>query len=98
MFGGERDPQQLADERFWFAHELRPSTRWRPDVELLRAAPARLVVGIGQESTGQICDRTSRALAGALGVEPVMFPGGHIGFVDDPATFATRLRAVLHGA
>ena len=94
-FGGEREPRVLADERFWFAHEMRPSTWWQPDLTLLGAAAARIVVGIGQESTGQICDRTSRALASALDTEPTMFPGGHLGFVDDPAAFALRLRAVL---
>lgn len=29
--------------------------------------------------------------------EPTMFPGGHIGFADDPDGFVTRLRAVLYG-
>lgn len=96
MFGGERDPQIVADERFWFAHEMRPSTWWRPDLPLLRAAAAPIVVGIGQDSTGQICDRTSRALASALDIEPTAFPGGHTGFVDDPGAFALRLRGVLH--
>jgi hypothetical protein len=55
------------------------------------------VVGIGEESGGQLCDRTSAALATALGIEPTMFPGGHIGFVEDPNGFATRLRPVLDG-
>ena len=95
MFGGQRDPQQVADERFWFAHELRHSTRWQPNLALLRAADVRIVVGIGRESAGQICDRTSRALAGGLRTEPTTFPGNHIGFVDDPETFAARLRTVL---
>ena len=53
------------------------------------------MVGIGEESAGQLCDRTSRALAAALGIEPTMFPGGHIGFAEDPDGFAARLRAVL---
>jgi len=35
------------------------------------------------------------SVAAALGIEPTMFPGGHIGFVDYPDGFATRLRAVL---
>lgn len=96
MFGGQRDPQVVATERFWFAHELRPSTWWQPDLAALRDVPARIVVGLGEDSTGQSCDRTSRALATALGTEPTMFPGGHIGFVDAPDTFADRLRAVLH--
>jgi pimeloyl-ACP methyl ester carboxylesterase len=95
MFGGDRDPQALADERRWFAHELRATVYWRPDLEALRAAAPRIVIGIGEESAGQHCDRVSRALAGALGVEPVIFPGDPIGFVEDPERFAARLRSAL---
>ncbi|MFE5477462.1 alpha/beta fold hydrolase [Nocardia sp. NPDC056541] len=95
IFGGDRDPRQVASERFWFAHELRPTTAWVPDPPLLRSIPTRVIVGIGAESTGQFCDRTSRELASALGVDPVLFPGDHIGFVNDAVTFATRLQEVL---
>lgn len=95
MFGGDRDPQQVADERFWFAHDLLGTTRFRPDVDALRAAPVRLVVGLGEDSTGQLCDRASRALAALLGIPTTLFPGDHTGFVDDPAAFAQRLREVL---
>ncbi|MBB5962463.1 alpha/beta fold hydrolase [Planomonospora venezuelensis] len=98
MFGGERDPQQVADERRWFAHELRATVRWQPDLAALRDGPVRIVAGIGEESAGQLCDRASRALASALGIEPAFFPGGHIGFADDPGRFAVRLREVLRGA
>lgn len=96
MFGGVRDRQVVADERFWFAHELRASTFWQPDLPALRDVPTRIVVGIGEDSAGQYCDRTSTALAAALGIEPTIFPGDHTGFADDPASFATRLRAVLN--
>jgi hypothetical protein len=95
MFGGERDPQSVTDERFWFAHELGPSVSWEPDVAALRDGPVRIVVGIGEESTGQLCERTSTALAAGLGVEPTRFPGGHTGFADDAAGFEPVLRAVL---
>ncbi|MFD0206993.1 MULTISPECIES: alpha/beta fold hydrolase [Saccharothrix] len=95
MFGGERDPQDLADERFQYEHMLRPTVRWVPDFDVLRAASSRIVVGIGEDSGGELCERTSKALAEGLGVEPTMFPGGHIGFADDPERFATRLREVL---
>jgi pimeloyl-ACP methyl ester carboxylesterase len=95
MFGGERDPHDVADEHFWFAHEMRPSTYWRPDLATLGTTPARLLVGVGEESAGQLCDRTATALAAALGTEPVRFPGDHTGFADDPAAFASRLREVL---
>ncbi|MGI8722469.1 MAG: alpha/beta fold hydrolase [Geodermatophilaceae bacterium] len=95
MFAPEPGSQRAADQRFWFAHELRPTTRWQPDITALRAGPTRIVVGIGVESAGEICERTSTALAVALGIEPTMFPGGHIGFADDPDGFAPRLHAVL---
>ncbi|WP_449061436.1 alpha/beta fold hydrolase [Planomonospora algeriensis] len=95
MFGGERDPRQVADERRWFTRELRGTTRWLPDVTALRDGPVRIVAGIGEESAGQLCDRATRALAAELGIEPTMFPGDHIGFAEDPERFAARLRAVL---
>ncbi|MDF3305845.1 alpha/beta fold hydrolase [Rhodococcus koreensis] len=95
MAGGERDEQATADEYFQHAHMLRPTTRWCPDIAALQSASTRIVVGIGEESGGQLCDRTSRALAAELGIEPTLFPGDHIGFAHDPATFVARLRAVL---
>lgn len=91
----ERDPQEIADEHHFFVHELRPTTFWRPDLALLGSRAGSIVVGIGEDSAGQVCDLTSNALATALGIEPAMFPGGHIGFVDDPEAFVTGLRAVL---
>jgi pimeloyl-ACP methyl ester carboxylesterase len=96
-FGGERDPQDVSDEHRWFAHELRSTTHWRPDLAALRSTSARIVVGIGTDSADQECDRTSRALAAALGIQPTMFPGGHTGFTEDATAFATRLREVLRG-
>ncbi|MEH0981706.1 alpha/beta fold hydrolase [Micromonospora sp. CPCC 205556] len=95
MWGGEPEAQVAADEHFQYAHMIRGTTGFQPDVAALRDGPTRVVVGIGEESTGQVCDRASRALAAALGVAPAMFPGGHIGFVEDPQRFATRLREVL---
>ncbi|NES28233.1 alpha/beta fold hydrolase [Micromonospora terminaliae] len=95
MFGGEPDPQAAADEHFQYLHMIRGTTRFRPDVDALRDGPARIVVGLGERSAGEVCDRTSRALAAALGTAPTMFPGGHIGFVEDPPAFAARLREVL---
>lgn len=95
MFGGDRDPRDLADERFQYEHMLRPTVRWVPDLDALRSASSRIVVGIGEDSAGELCERTSEALAGGLGIEPTRFPGGHIGFAEDPDRFATRLREVL---
>ncbi|MGI5128304.1 alpha/beta fold hydrolase [Pseudonocardia sp. CA-107938] len=95
MVGGERDPQVVADERFWFEHEMRASDFWEPDLDVLAASRTRIVVGVGEQSAGQLCTRTCAALAGALGTAPTPFPGDHTGFVDDPAGFAERLRPLL---
>lgn len=95
MFGTPLEGQPAADEDFFFRHEMRPSIDFVPDLEALRTGGTRIVVGIGAESSGQVCDRTSRALADALGGEPVIFPGDHIGFAEDPDTFAPTLRANL---
>jgi pimeloyl-ACP methyl ester carboxylesterase len=95
VFLADRSPQTVADEHFQFAHMMLATTCFRPDVAALRAAPTHVLVGIGEESTGQLCDLTSAALAGALGIAPTMFPGDHIGFAGDPEAFAARLREVL---
>ena len=95
MLQGLNDPGAAADHHFQQAHMLGPTTAWVPDVAALRASPARIVVGIGEQSAGLFCDRTSRKLASALGIEPVLFPGGHVGFAEAPPEFAARLRAVL---
>ena len=95
VFGGELGAQEAADEDHFFLHELRATTCWRPDIEALRNAATRIVVGIGEESSGELCDRTSTAMSAALGIQPAMFPGGHVGFVDDPERFGTRLLEVL---
>ena len=80
----EPDPQAAADELFFFAHTLRPTTWWQPDIEALRTGPTRIVVGLGDASVGQSCERTSTALADELGIATTSFPGGHIGFVERP--------------
>jgi pimeloyl-ACP methyl ester carboxylesterase len=95
VFAGPIEGRAAADERFSFAHMELPTTFWRPDLATLRNVPARLVVAVGADSTGEMCDRTSRALAAALDLTPTSFPGGHIGFAQDPAPFAARLREVL---
>ena len=98
VFGGEPDAQAIADTTYQNTHMLRPTTRWRPDIAVLRSVAAQVVVGIGEGSAGQVCDRTSRALAAELGIEPTMFPGGHTGFAEDAFGFAARLRPVLLAA
>ncbi|MFI2105301.1 alpha/beta fold hydrolase [Isoptericola sp. NPDC019693] len=77
---------------------------FEPDLDALRRTTVRLVPAVGEKGPGTMPRRGGEALAAALGVEPVVFPGDHGGFAssdwspdNDPAAFAARLRAVLGG-
>ena len=82
-----------------------PSTPgYQPDFGALRAAPTRIVVGVGAESTEMLAGRAGIAVAERLETTPVTFPGGHAGFArneyertNDPDVFGTTLRKVLTG-
>jgi pimeloyl-ACP methyl ester carboxylesterase len=70
------------------------------DFDALRAAPARIVIGVGTASAAMVAGRAGTAVAERLGAEPVTFPGGHDGFVNgsgEPEAFAAVLRKVLAG-
>jgi pimeloyl-ACP methyl ester carboxylesterase len=78
------------------------STHYEPDFDALRAASTRIVVGAGAESKGQMACRGAYAVAERLGMQPVIFPSGHDGFLGgeygqtgDPEAFAAKLRDVL---
>jgi hypothetical protein len=92
-------PEQIARMRaaneHFLAHLLRPTTRYRPDIQALRAAPARIVVAAGATSKGQLANRTAVALAGQLGTTVVEFPGDHGGFLAFPEQFSHLLDQVL---
>jgi pimeloyl-ACP methyl ester carboxylesterase len=83
---------------YFFAHGARPLSLFIPDVAALKSGSPRIVVGIGETSSGQAAYRTAVALAERLGTQPVTFPGGHTGFTDRPAEFAERLNEALSSA
>ncbi len=95
----EPSPEQIARMRattdVFLAHLIRPTTRYRPDIEALRAAPARIVVAVGATSKGQLANRSAVALAGQLGTPVVEFPGDHGGFVALPQQSGRVLHQVL---
>src|SRR5581483_1515214 len=81
-----------------FAGQLIPVVgNYTPDVEALRNSSARIVVGVGEETTpAQVVTYSApRALADKLGTTPVEFPGEHGGFGSHPELFAKVLREVL---
>jgi pimeloyl-ACP methyl ester carboxylesterase len=77
-------------------------THFEPDFDALRAAPTTIVIAVGEESTGLLSRRGGEAAAQRLGLSPVIFPGGHDGFLGGeygqtgkPDEFGAKLREVL---
>jgi pimeloyl-ACP methyl ester carboxylesterase len=77
-------------------------TRYEYDLDAIKAAPTRVVLGVGEETGNTITARTARGVAARLGDEPATFPSHHGGFVGGdgpyagkPAEFARTLREVL---
>ena len=95
----EPSPEQLATMRtsteMFLGHLLRPTTNYRPDVEALRASPARIVVAAGATSKGQLAHRSAVTLADRLGTPVAVFPGDHAGFATLPEQCALVLDQVL---
>jgi len=95
----EPSPEQMARMRaandVFLAHLIRPTTRYRPDIEALRAASTCIVVAAGATSTGQLANRTAMALADRLGTPVTEFPGDHSGFLFLPEQSGRVLDQVL---
>lgn len=92
---GSRDDPLLAQNVY-------TCTGYEPDFDALRKASTRIVLAAGAASEGQLAYRGAFAAAEKLGTKPVIFPGGHAGFLKsewdpsgDPEAFATKLREVL---
>jgi pimeloyl-ACP methyl ester carboxylesterase len=86
-------------------HNIVSGNTYAYDLEAVRAAPSRVVIGVGATSGNALAARGGRAVAELLGTEPVTFPGGHDGFLGgefgqtgEPDAFAARLHLVLDGA
>jgi pimeloyl-ACP methyl ester carboxylesterase len=93
---GSRDNPLLSD-RSWAV------SSYRPDVEALAAAPTRIVIAVGEESTNTFTGRSSVATAQLLGQRATVFPSHHGGFMGadsgypgQPEAFARKLRNVLN--
>jgi hypothetical protein len=101
MFGMPTDDDGTRDD-VMLAQNIVTVTHYEPDFDALRAAPTRIVVAAGAESEGEMANRGAHAVAERLGIEPVIFPshhggflGGEYGWPGDPDNFAAKLREVL---
>lgn len=77
-------------------------TLYDHDFDALRAASTRIVIAVGIESEGELAYRGGLGVAERLGIEPVVFPSNHAGFLGgeygqqgDPDGFAEALRKAL---
>ncbi len=82
---------------YWLAHGMLPLSLDTPDIDTLRAGKPRMVVGLGEESEGQMIYGMGTALARRLGVKPVIFPGDHMGFEPHAEAFAEVLHDAFSG-
>lgn len=82
---------------YFLAHGFKPISRYIPDLSLLKVGPARIIVGVGEDTTGTLAHRSAVALAEQLGTAAVPFPGGHGGYTDKPEAFAERLDEAFSG-
>jgi pimeloyl-ACP methyl ester carboxylesterase len=85
-----------------FGQNLMTCTHYEHDFDALRAAPTRIVIGVGAESQEEMAHRAGLAVAERLGTKPVTFPSHHGGFLGDefgmrgdPDAFAVTLRRTL---
>jgi pimeloyl-ACP methyl ester carboxylesterase len=78
---------------------------YAPSYETIKAGTPRVVIGVGADSGEAMASRSAHGVAARLGIEPVVFPGGHGGFsggeygqpADKPVEFAAKLREALAG-
>jgi pimeloyl-ACP methyl ester carboxylesterase len=79
---------------FCLAHVM-PFLDYLPDLAALRAGSPVVLTAAGEHSAGQLPGQAARALASRLGTEPVVFPGGHSGFLSHPGAFAHALESAI---
>lgn len=84
-----------ANATYWFERELRQYPAVGLDLDALKAHADRIVPMAGRESRGYPTHEVSLALAKKLNRDLIELPGGHIGFVTQPAEFAREFVQVL---
>jgi hypothetical protein len=77
-----------ANATYWFEHELRQYPAVDLDLDALKAYADRIVLVAGRESRGYPAYEVNVALGKKLGRDVIELPGGHVGYVTQPAAFA----------
>jgi len=77
-----------------FSLEMPVIISYKPNLKVLKGSNVPVFVAAGEE-TAMYLFCASRWLATQLGTDLHMFPGGHVGYVDQPKEFATALLPLL---
>ncbi|WP_050494705.1 alpha/beta fold hydrolase [Streptomyces griseus] len=89
--------RMMANLPVFLEHVLCSFSGHAPDLDALRAAGPKLVVGVGRDSRALLPAVAAERLAQRVGSATAEFPGGHVGLTEDPVAFGARLREVLLG-
>ncbi|GGU94395.1 hydrolase [Streptomyces albospinus] len=90
-----RAEQTMANLPYFLGRIVPSFMSYTPDIHRLETLSNRLVLACGQDSHGELPNRTATSLAQRLGTELQHFPGGHTGTTTHPAEFAEHLRKAL---
>ena len=82
---------------FWMEHEFRQYPAYHPDLDALAAVAEKIVPAGGRDSRekGNMPFLPVVTLAGRLGRAITEFPGGHVGYAENPGDFAAQLGRLL---
>ncbi|WMX49145.1 hypothetical protein RGF97_15650 [Streptomyces roseicoloratus] len=88
--------RMAANMPVFLEHVLCPFSSSAPDLDGLRVAAGKLVLGVGRETGDQeALVGPARRLAELTGAPVTEFPGGHLGCVEQPEPFAGLLLDAL---
>ncbi|MEU8757700.1 alpha/beta hydrolase [Streptomyces sp. NPDC048659] len=88
--------RMAANMPVFLEHVLCPFSSSAPDLDGLRAAAGKLVLGVGRVSDGQeALVGPARRIAELTGAATAAFPGGHLGCVEHPEEFAGALLTAM---
>jgi pimeloyl-ACP methyl ester carboxylesterase len=91
----EMTERMMGNFDLFVAHEIRPISRYVPDIDALQVVSTKVVSAAGETSGEQAACRAAYALADSIGIEASTLPGGHGGWGSDPQDFADRLDGLL---
>ncbi|RJL23878.1 alpha/beta fold hydrolase [Bailinhaonella thermotolerans] len=87
--------EMTTNAEFFMAREYLPLATFSPDLDTIRRNKVPMVTAAGRESDSAYYARTARIQAERLSCPILEFPGNHLGFIFEAASFATTLRGAL---